>query len=316
MRLNISYIFHGLGLLTILFACLLGLTYITKGSEIGSVGGALGIALLLSTFVHLMIKGKSRNKDKGITTFENKGITATEVIALVLYIATAFASFYVIRHSINVDYLLKEEIIKDSKNKLAQNKAMFEAYKDSVETTVRIIDTELLSALQRGSSYSRKAFEESGSNRANNTERKNIKIANEKRAMQDLISLEQDFAIFKQQKEQTLNNWKRFRLHRTLLEIDDKYDNTFAVLQTKFKAPEENKAWNRFSFEYPISPRQDNLLTSPFALVEKYQPSIIIPLLGTLLAHFFVLMPYLFIERFGIGVVYPDKWKSEVTGIE
>lgn len=312
MRLNISYIFHGLGLLAILFASLLGLSYIAKGNEIVSVGGALGIALLLSTFVHLMIKGKNRE--------QNKGITFLEWTAYALYIAVAVGSFFIVRHFVNVDYLLKDTIIKDSILKLEQNETMFTKYKEQVNTTIEIIDTELRNAVIKGGSHRRDTFAANGidPSRISNytTERENIKAANERRALQDIVSLEQDFLIFKQQKEQVLNNWKRFRLHRTLLEIDNKYDNTLATLQVKFKAPEKNKAWNRFSFEYLTSPRQDNLIENPDALIERYQPSILYPLLGILLAHFFVLMPYLFMERFGTKLFYRKELKDKVIGIE
>lgn len=312
MRLNISYIFHGLGLLAILFASLFGLSYIAKGNEIISVGGGLAIALFLSTFVHLMIKGKERK--------ENKGVTALELFSYIAYAGIAVGSFFIIRHFINVDYVLKDQIITVSEEKLQQNEDMFGEYKKQVDATLDVIDTQLRNATIKGGAQRRDTFAMNGVDPSKitnyTTERENIKVSNEKRALQDFVSLEQDFLIFKQQKQQILRNWKQFRLHRTLLEIDNKYDNTLSVLQTKFKAPEKNKAWNRFSFKYPTSPRQDNLIESPQALIDKFSPGILTPLLGILLAHFFILIPYLFMERFGTQLFYRKELKDKVIGIE
>jgi hypothetical protein len=310
MRINFTYIFHGLGLLAILFACLFGLSYVTKGNEILSVAGAMGIILMLGAAVHLMIKSKS-NK-------ENKGVTPLEWISYVFYIVIAVGSFFIIRHFINVDYVLKDEIITASNNKLKQNEDMFKEYKKQVDATLDIIDTNLRNVMMKSNAQKRDSFALNGvdpSKISNYTiERENIKASNEKRALEDFVTLEQEFLIFKQKKEQVLRNWQQFRLHRTLLEIDNEYDKSLATLQATFKAPEKNQAWNRFSFDYPTSPRQDNLIESPKALIKKFNPNILMPLLVILLAHFFILMPYLFMERFGIEVIYPRKLKDKVTG--
>lgn len=311
-KIHFTYIFQVLGILAVFFSCFLGLNYMTKGNIILSSIGSFVIILVLFGSVYLMMQGKERK--------DNEGITAKELLAFILYGVFAVGSFFVIRHFINVDYLLKDDIKTISINKLDENEEMFKQYEEQVEATLDIIDTNLRNAVMKSKSGLRDTFALNGvdPSRISNytTERKNIREANEKRAKKGLVSLEQDFLTFKLKKEKVVQDWEQFKLHRTLLEIDDKYDNTLATLQELFKAPEQNEAWNRFSFQYPSIPRQDGLLENPKALVNEFKPNILKPLLGILLIHFFILMPYLFMERLGIQVIYRKKLKEKVDTVD
>jgi hypothetical protein len=312
MKLPILYFFHSVGLLVIFFASLFGLAFITKGSLILSTLGAIVIILLLGAVVYLMIKEKGHK--------ENKGITLIEWVSYVLYTVIAVISFFIVAHFINVNFILKSDIIKASKNKLEANQAIFGGYKKKVEETTNIIDTQLRNAVIKGGSERKETFSKNGVDPLKidnyNTERKKILEANKKRAMQGFVSQEQNFLNFRQKKGGVLENWNPFKFHRTILEIDDEYDKTIAVLQSNFKAPEKNKAWNKFSFDYPSSPRQISLIENPLVLMEKYQPSFIIPLIVTLLAHFFILMLYLFTKRNGTRRIYRPNLKRKVIGID
>jgi hypothetical protein len=258
---------------------------------------------------------------KGKELNVNKGFTITEGVSIGLYAVIAIASFFVIKHFINVDYVLKDDIKTSTLNKLGKTESMFTDYKKQVNGALDIVDTNIGSAIASKNSKALKdTFALNGIDIKKvsnyNSERTNIKKANETRAMGGLVSLEQDFLVFKQKKERILNKWQQFQLNRTLLEIDDKYDNTLSTLQTKFKAPEENKAWNRFQFKFEAAPRQDNLITSPQALNDKYKPSWFIPLLFAFVMHLFAVSPYLTMGRLGTRRIYIKKHQDKVIGID
>jgi hypothetical protein len=313
MKNYIAYIFQGIGLLGILGTSLFGISYIFNGNEIISVLGALGLILILWVLVSFMMKGKELNV--------NKGFTITEGISIGLYAVFAIASFFIIKHFINVDFVLKDDIKTSTLNKLGKIESMFTDYKKQVDGTLDIVDTNIRSAIL---SKSRNALKDTFAlnginiNKVSNydSERTNIKAANEKRALNGLVSLEQDFLTFRQKKERILNKWQQFQLNRTLLEIDDEYDNTLSTLQTKFEAPEENKAWNRFKFNFEGSPRQDDLIVSPQALNDKYKPSWIIPILFAFVMHLFAVSPYLTMGRLGTRRIYIKKYQDKVIGID
>lgn len=311
MKILILYFFHGLGILVIFFGSLLGLAFITKDSLTLSIMGAVFITSLLAIIVYLMIQ------EKGIE--ENNGITLIEKVAYILYTTVTVISFFIVTHFINVNFILKSDIISSSKKKLQKNQDIFKEYKEQVKGTIDIIDTELRNAIKIGGVERERVFSMNGVDPSKiysyDKERRRILRINEERAMQDFVSMEQSFLNFKQKKIGELKNPNPFKLYRAILEIDDEYDKTLTILESHFKASEENKAWNKFSFEYQIFPRQVSLVENPLKLMKKYQPSIILPLVGILVVHLFILMIYLFKKRNGTRRIYRPELKEKVETV-
>ena len=301
------------GLLIVLACSYLGLLYIYKGNIIYSASIAFFITLVLGFMVFLMIGGKERK--------ENKGFTIAEGFSILVYMGTAIFAFFIMTHFINLELVLKDKIKDTGISKLQELNKMLVDYKELVVNTSTTNQEEMMVELQAyrmngNSSVLKTKVDAYGLSLQNLSNAENEIVdnvsANKDRALKSYAELEQKSIEFNRERQPVFESYDRTKIQRTFYETDNKLDDNLKQLKKDFKAPVSNKKWNEVSFDFQISPRQDEIISSPLKLIKEYKPSWILPIIFGLFTNILILLPYILIGREGKRRFY----RKDDIGIE
>lgn len=305
---------HGLGLLIIALSCFNGSLYIFKDNFLFSVIFTLLILAILLLLVY-WISGAKERKD-------NKGFTRIEGVGLFFYVLAAIVSFIFMAHFINVNLILKDDIVKTSLSKLNELEGMVDAYEKKVDEVAEEMEagTENLirdyktsnrypmlrdSMLQYGIRVKEPQLVESEVNAA--------QIANVDAAKRGIPDLRHDNDDFYAKKERVLIDWSASELQQTLEDIDERLSGNYSRLREQFvsQSTPPNHKWNAHTFEYTLPATNTVQLNEPFTLMEAPGYNLGLPLIASLFVHIFILSPYLLMGRYGIQRIYPSAKKHD-----
>jgi len=298
---------HILGVIVIFFFSYVGFIYIFKDNLLLAQILCLFIAILLVLLVFWISSVKEKE--------ENTGFTLREGIGLTIYAGLALGAFVAMSHAINIEYLLKENIRKAGEDKLEELRSMTENYEKRVDEVNALLATEIdnhiLEYRTRGRSYDlRGALMDFAIvlNDPSDAERRKDAIlrANRTEALKSIQSMKNGNETFIKNTEQVFADWERAKLHSIFGKIDDKLAENLSKLQADFMAPDNNKKWNEYQFEFALSERKEDIFSDPFMLrkenAENYNTGI--PILVALAANLFALLPYLATGRRGMRRIY------------
>lgn len=303
---------HGTGLLITAALCFMGGIYIFNDNVLWSQVIALLTLIILFLLVFWMSSAKERK--------DNKGFTVMEGIGLTVYLVVAVCSFILMAHFINVNLILKDDIVHTGMAKLDEMTAMVNTYEQKVEEVSYLMSAGTENVI-RGFRTSERVAVLKDSLRAYGISVENPQMVeseveaalngNIDAAMRGIDDLKKENSSFYDRKQKVFVEWTAAEVQKALQDTDKRLLDNYTRLHEQFKSKTtpENLRWNAHPFELTLSAPTEDILDDPFLLMNNHRYSMVLPLLVALLIHLFILCPYILLGRYGIRRIYPSSKK-------
>lgn len=311
----IPLIFSALGLSLIVSSSILSALYIFKGDLIVSFGLGLLILIVFSQLERFLKKKKAEEKDR---TSEN--------ILRIIYVVMAIAGVLLTYHYSKVEWRLKDELIKNAKEKTNSIALLKGAYKQEVAERqnafeIRIgqyLNNYILGEEEYKDSIMAALGTQNDQKFRDYRKTEDLKAKEELKAyIETAIDMKQeeiavDYAIDKNLMKETsdfrmnaldvFDNWKMLKVSRTYNEIDGMYAKLYEAMTERMPG---------FSHEKPELATIS--LSNPFAFFGVGW--FLIVLVICLACHFLILLEYFFMTERETGWIGPKKKKGDDGGI-
>ena len=316
MKDIIGIVTLGIGLLLLFLLSFMGGVYIFNGNMIYSFIVALIIIAVLTLLVVALTSQKSRDR--------NKGYTVSEGLLTLVYIAAAVGSFFLMAHFVSLEFLLKDDIVQLGREKVEAMEKMLVDYEQTVEKTAENIDRDIDNAINAYDTHGNIGrlnaelepysiqiddgnVNAAAAARSDNRSKLDAQKSRAYKGFDDITALTEEVA---RNSRANLEGWKRSKLHQTFIDIDTRTEMNAARLDTMFRAPASAGAdyWNKYEFTTELPEESGEvLISSPFSLLEKYDPGLALPVIVAILLHLGILLPYFLTQRNGQRVFYSRK---------
>lgn len=295
----------GLGLLFIWITFLMGMVYITKGNFIISIFLSLVPLLSFGAMLFFIYREKAQKR-----TRQNYDNFTLEYFTVGLYIVAMLLTFPIIFHFIEVEFSLKKKIQNAGIDKVLSINQMDIKYRGEVDDQIKVFKTEVMSdlnnyflsedarsktklkeALGEAVSFERYETTKSQENREDlETQVKNTLINKEKTLQEKYNLAEKDTSELVKQKaviRKQFEDWNRIEVPSSYTEIDKVYQKYKTLLQQKMPAfIHERQEFDEIEMDSSVS-----------SLSQAPAGRILFTLFVVLIAHLFILSPYLFTKR-------------------
>lgn len=295
----------GLGLLFICITFLMGMVYITKGNFIISIFLSLVPLLSFGAMLFFIYREKAQKR-----TRQNYDNFTLEYFTVGLYIVAMLLTFPIIFHFIEVEFSLKKKIQNAGIDKVLSINQMDIKYRGEVDDQIKVFKTEVMSdlnnyflsedarsktklkeALGEAVSFERYETTKSQENREDlETQVKNTLINKEKTLQEKYNLAEKDTSELVKQKaviRKQFEDWNRIEVPSSYTEIDKVYQKYKTLLQQKMPAfIHERQEFDEIEMDSSVS-----------SLSQAPAGRILFTLFVVLIAHLFILSPYLFTKR-------------------
>lgn len=297
-----AIIMHYIGLLVCLIILFLGLVYVLDGNFVMSAFLTLAAGILLEVLTSWLVREKTREeeyKSKGVEL----GIMGGYLLIFVLLFPLCF-------HALSIDLFRKNEIKSACLSKLDALNDLKEEYNEAIVKKQTSLDAEArtlfndwdkfrnsgaLTELNEllGSEPGRSQFNENtgdGLDEAIDGAKSNL------RQKYELVDANKELTAFTKNAQTVFTNWQTQQIGYYYQAIDPmlaKYEAAGKIKMSDFSPTIELK--NSLDFNDPI------------AMLQQSTPAtIMLSLVGLLLVHVFILLPYITSKRFEGGFIKSD----------
>lgn len=297
----------GLGLLFIWVTFLMGMVYVTKGNFVISIFVSLVPLLVFGGILIFIYREKTQRR-----TRQNYDNFTLEYLCVGLYVVAMLVSFPTIFHFVEIEFSLKNKIQNTGRDKVISIREMELKYRGEVDDEIKLFKTnvnsdlnnyilsegkdatskaKLKEALGEAVSFERYETTSSEENKQDlETQVKNVLASKEKTLQEKYNLAEKDTSELVKQKAKIrsqFEKWDRVEVPNSYTEIDKVYEKYKALLQEKM--PTFSHTRRNFD-EIEMDRAMSSLSNAPAT-------RILLTFLAVLVAHLFVLSPYLFTKR-------------------
>lgn len=307
-------------LLVMLIGNFMGLVYITEGNLVISILASMFLIVCYYFVVQLLKKNKE-------LMIRNNFIHYSLIFGA-FFIMLGFISFYLMSHSINIEYNCKEQIKKEATTKIKLVDSLVAIYKRKSSEDMLNFEAELktkLTAYKSTGSINTKndlikdPYKVDATILANSAYIDVRQVAGAKvtpcllKIQKNTKNMDSTIILNSKKYQSVFDNWKRLSIMSTYTKLNQYVDENLVLINTKIAELPLDKTPILISFDKTQIP-----LNSPSKLNKIHPPKIAFPFIIILMIHLFILIPF-FTEKIRTYTTFTnteDPKKKQKTTIE
>ena len=282
-------------LLVMLIGNFMGLLYITEGNLVISILASMFLVVCYYFVVQLMKKNKEQ-------MIRNKFIHHSLLFGA-FFLILGFISFYLMSHSINIEYNCKEQIKKEATAKIKLVDTLVAEYKKRSKTDILNFEAQLktkLTSYKSSRSINTKnellqePYKVDASILASSAYINVNQVAGAKvtpcflKIQKNINNMDTTIILNSKKYQSVFDNWKRLSLVATYSKLNQYVDENLVLINTKIADLPIDKTPIIISYNKNFIP-----LNSPSKLNKLYPPKVALPFFIIIITHLFILIPFL-----------------------